>query len=28
VVSVLFLMAFLAGADVLLARIARVIFGG
>ena len=28
VVSVLFLMAFLAGADMLLARIARVIFGG
>jgi len=28
IVSVLFLMAFLAGADMLLARIASVIFGG
>lgn len=28
ILSVLFLMAFLAGADLLLARIARVIFGG
>jgi preprotein translocase SecE subunit len=28
ILSVVFLMAFLAGADLLLARIARVIFGG
>jgi preprotein translocase SecE subunit len=28
IVSVLFLMAFLAGADIVLARIANVIFGG
>ena len=28
IVSVLFLMAFLAGADIVLARIAGVIFGG